>query len=181
MNDRPGGAARLVREPIPFTPSRETALLADGRLVHGTTDRYTLLVSRTGRDTTRVISAEVARVPVGDSVRRRAFESAKQGHGVVRFIAPMSRVVAESDIPTMRPLWTSLAADQRGRLWVTLPSAERASAMWDVFDSTGVLLRRVRPPVPAAMHGAWSADRFLVIDEDGDGRPFVRVYRLSVP
>ncbi len=179
VNDGPGGSPRLVREPIPFTPARASALLADGRLVHGTTDRYALVISNDGTDSTRLITADAPRVPVADSARLRAWEAANQGHGVARFVQPMRRVISESDIPSSRPLWSSIATDQRGRLWVALPSPERAMAAWDVFDSTGALMGRVRPPVPAAMRGTWSSDRLLVIDEDAEGRPVVRVYRLT--
>ncbi len=173
------GDARVVREPIPFLPAREMAIRVDGLLVHGVTDRYELIVSSNGLDSLRVISSVAPAVEIADTTRQRAYERARAGHGVRAFVAPMSRVVQLSDIPRMRPLWSALHADSWCRIWVSLPTASHERGRWEVFDSSGAFLGRVASMQSPLPRGAWSNERYLVIDEDAGGRPVVRVWRLD--
>jgi hypothetical protein len=175
--ERPGETQR-VREPIPFQPARVIALRPDGTMVYGSTDRFELLISRTGRDTLRHVKATASPVPISDSVRSLALERARAGHGVVAYAAPMSQLVRESDIPKTYPIWTDVEVDSWSRIWVVLPTASRRRGRWEVFDSTGAPLGRVQAPSSPLPRGHWSNGRYLVTDEDSTGRPVLRVWRL---
>lgn len=175
----PDGDARVAREPIPFVPTREVALRSDGLLLHGTTDRYEVVFSRDGIDTLRVLTSVATPIPLPDSVRERAYREARAGHGVRAFAEPMSKVVSRADIPGAHPLWSALSSDSWQRIWVTLPTSAHRRGRWDVFDSSGTYVGRAPAPKHPLPNGYWTNERFIAIDEDEDGRPVVRVWRLE--
>jgi hypothetical protein len=175
-NGEPGYQATVE---IPYAPSREAAILPSGLLVWGTTDRYRLFLSRTGRDTLRVIEALAPAVPLADSLRAEAFADARGGNGALAYAKPMSELVREGDIPRSRPLWSAVQGDGEGRLWVGLPDRDRRVARLEVFDSTGVLLGSVPSPHKRIMQGTWVAGRVVVLDEDANGRGLVRIFRID--
>jgi hypothetical protein len=54
---------------IPFTPTRVVALPPSGGILHGWTADYTIIQSRDGRDTTRLISRSWTPLPLSDARR----------------------------------------------------------------------------------------------------------------
>lgn len=176
---RQGEPAYEAVADIPFAPSFESEVLPSGAIVWGTTDRYRLIVSRNGRDTTRVIEVPVEEVAVADSVWRAAYANARAGNGVLAYQAPMAGLVKESDIPRNRPRWSALRGDDAGRLWVALPDSARRVSAFHVLDSTGALLGRVASPHPRILEGSWVAGRVLLLDETPEGRALVRVFVLD--
>lgn len=177
--DQPGGQLREATAEIPYAPTVEWSLAPAGMLVWGRTDRYQLLLSRTGRDTVRVIEAGVAAVPLSDSLRSRAFEAARTGNGVLAYAAPMAAIVRMDDIPTHRPLWSAVQGDGLGRVWVALPSADRRVARLAVFDSTGALLGELPAPHRRILEGTWFGNEVVLIDEDAEGRPVIRIFAID--
>lgn len=175
-NGEPGHQATVE---IPYSASREATVSPSGHLVWGTTDRYRIMISTTGRDTVRIIEAVAPVVPLPDSLRKAAFERSRAGNGALAYAEPMSRIVKEGDIPASRPLWSSVRVDGAGRLWVGLPDRDRSVARLEVFDSTGVLLGSVPSPHPGIMAGTWLADRVVLVDEDANGRGLVRIFRID--
>jgi hypothetical protein len=174
-----GGESRLTREPIPFAPALEATLAPSGHVVWGTTNQFRFVVSRTGTDTLRVIEGQRAAVALSDSLRTRAYELARSGNGVLAYQAPMSAIVRPDDIPTHRPLWSGLQGDPAGRLWVALPDVERRVARLAVFDSTGALLGDVPAPHARILEGSWTGDEIVLVDEDAEGRPVIRIFTLD--
>ena len=176
---RNGEAAYEATVGIPYAPRREAIVTPGGRLVWGTTDRYRVMISTTGRDTLRIIEASAPAVPLPDSLRAAAFAEARAGNGAMAYAEPMSKLVRMGDIPASRPLWSAIRVDGAGRLWVGLPDSARRVARLEVFDSTGVLLGSVPSPHPRIMAGTWLADRVVLADEDAAGRPLIRIFAID--
>jgi hypothetical protein len=174
-----GGGGRLTREPIPYAPSLEATLAPSGMVIWGTTDHFRFVVSRTGRDTLRVIEGRREAVPLTDSLRSRAYELARSGNGVLAYAAPMSALVRPDDIPHHRPVWSGLQGDPAGRLWVAVPDAARRVARLAVFDSTGALLGDLPAPHPRILEGSWTGHELVLLDEDAEGRPVIRIFALD--
>ena len=81
--------------------------------------------------------------------------------------------------PRNRPVWTALATDRARRIWVGLPGADTPVAVLDVFTPEGILLGKVPAPHPRILEGFWTRERVYLRDNDAEGRPLVRVYRVE--
>ena len=67
----------------------------------------------------------------------------------------------------------------RNNIWVSLPGDRGPHSMFQVFNPDGVLLGNV-PAVGGGkiLDGFWIRDRVYVSDEDENGLPIIRVYRI---
>ncbi len=165
-----------MRIPAPLQPALHQRYDAGGRLVYGTTDQPSLIVSRTGLDTLRIIHTTTPAMPVqaaqGDSI----FEAALAG---MEWRAEWLIEGGRDDVPAVWPAWSALSVDGNGFVWLGLPGSTGAVETAQVFDSTGVLLGTVPIPHPRLLHGAWGGDRVAVLDESDADLPIVRVFRLE--
>lgn len=95
---------------IPFASHTAYRLLRDGSILYGSTGRYQILRSRTGRDTLRMFGRTgVTGVPVPQQFRHSMFER-MTGNPSIKSVAKLS------DIPTSYPLWESLHEDSSGNI-----------------------------------------------------------------
>lgn len=166
---------------VPLQPKVIHAPRGDGTFVWGRIDRSELVVS----------------VPPGRAVRRIGFTlpviplSAEERDSIVRVATTAwpggrmgipnpdwSKVAGAKDLPAAWPPWRTLATDPAHRIWVGVPGARGALSRLLVFDPDGRLLGDVPPPHPRLFDGFWGRDHVAVPDEDAEGRPVIRIYRL---
>ncbi len=165
-----------VTLPVPLHGERMSRMRPDGMLIHGTTDRYRFILSRTGNDTVRIIDALPRRVAISaaekDSIMNAALRWAED-------TAAMRAVAKAGDIPGHWTPWTGMAVDGEGRLWVGVPGEGNPLALLQVFDSEGRLLGDVPVPHPDILKGTWTDDRVYVRSESEEGFPMIRVFRVA--
>jgi len=169
--------------PIPLTPAVSMTLEPAGGGVVGWSGAYRFFATRTGLDTTQVVTLETGPVTVTDAQRIRIRDSLVDWYGdggVDRKATDEAFKLA--DIPSTAPDFESIAVDGSGNRWVRrVGGASQDSARFDVFDSTGAYLGAV--PVPRSFGRAsqtvWGADRVATIGEDADGLPVVVVYGIE--
>lgn len=160
---------------IPLTPERATRLDRQGGLVWGDQAHYRLIVSRHGLDTARIIEAPATPLPIPDSLRRDALETA------TRELVWLKPIATLADIPVTWPAWTTFHLTDDDHLWVLRPGPRGAADTWDVFRADGALLGRVPalfPPAPGKrLH--WTTERVYQVAENGDGVPMIQVWRID--
>jgi hypothetical protein len=111
---------------------------------------------------------------------RDRFEQRMTG-APAEFVTAFKRAVEIARFPAARPPYRTFLVADDGRLWVERVNswnAERAAAVWDVFDAQGQWLSVVRVPSGAVLLDV-RADRLLASWEDEEGVPHIRVYALS--
>ena len=163
---------------IPLQPSTWRFLRADGAGVVGNTDRLSFAVLGNGKDSSRVFEAAAPRLPLSDTERDSVFETSISGQQE-QWRSALRKSAKKADLPAEWPAWTHAASDQSARLWVSLPGKRGEITRVVVFDTDGRLLGDVPPPSPKMFnHDAWSRDRLAFLDEDGEGRTVIRVFRL---
>ena len=167
----PGG---FSQSSVPFSPFNFYAFLRDGSIVYGGTDRYLMFVTRTGHDTVRMFGRtglDVIAIPA--AVRDSQFRSATQDPNI-------RAVAAESDIPRTYALWGGFSVDGNGNTWVVPGGPPWAAAKWfDVFDPSGRFLGAVPAPFAAFSFASWASNRVAVLDNDENGLPRVRIFRVD--
>lgn len=153
---------------IPFQPSLDLTPTPEGNAWWGVGDADRFILTRTGRDTLRIVETpNRPRFPV-DSTRVAEFFDPK-GFLMQVCGAEMKR----ADIPEMYPAWSSLRTDGQGNLWVARPSG------FDVYDPDGRWLGEVP-------HGYntddgwpyWNGDLILTANAEDDGGMTLRRYRI---
>jgi hypothetical protein len=164
-----GGTARYN---IPFAPVNVNRMLSDGRVIHGRTDRYEFVVSRTGADTALLFGRSgVAAVPVPKAIRDSVFADK------VRRSPQLKASASVGDLPGTYDLWNQVHEDGQGNFWVQRGRQASGAQQFDVFAASGAFLGSVpRPWSPAVT--AWAGDRVAVLDTDADDLPRVRVYKI---
>lgn len=169
-----------MRMPAPLQPSLQMRYHADGWLVYGTTDQPTLIFSRTGRDTIRIVHTTVPTTAITPAVGDSIFDS--QLHGMEwqpEWLVEGSR----KDVPAHWPAWTALSVDDSGRIWLGVPDSTGGTGTAQLFGRDGVLLGTVVVPDPALFTGSWQGNRVAIVTTGPGGEPIIRCYRLveSVP
>lgn len=156
--------------PIPFTPTRQFALDPDGTMVYGADNGLSLVYSRTGADTMRLVELPTIQpVPLGDSMRAQMLESNRAYAASIG-----GQLQGElSDIPTIMPLWHAVEVDPTGRTWV------RIAGGYLVLDKAGRFLAQVRLAGDDEITTYWSKDRMARITFDAEDRPVIDVYRVE--
>ncbi len=166
-----GGSSRYS---VPFAAQNSHGFLADGRIVYGFTDRYELLITRTGSDTARIIRREGV---AGDPVPEGAVDSIIAQR--VKYAPALAQIAKKSDVPALRSLWSGVEVDGRGNFWVQRGDYEGGRPRFDVFDPDGRFLGEVTSPFSKLWASGWAGDRVAVLDEDDAGLPRVRVFRIE--
>jgi hypothetical protein len=164
----------VVRNGIPFAGHTVRHYPADGSIVYGMTDRYELLRSTNGRDTSLIFGRTgVQGAPVASASRDSVYRAMTRDPEV-------AQVAALRDVPTTYPIWSRIATDPLGNVWVTVGGSPGESIrQFDVFDHAGRYLGAVAAPFRAAMATAWSRDRIAVLDTDENDAPRVRIYHID--
>jgi hypothetical protein len=163
---------------IPLQPSDYTRYRNDRTVVRGNTAAYTLALTDLQGDTTRVFTAPATQVAITvaqrDSIYGDVVENmSEQWRDAVKATAK------PADIPTTWPLWTSVASDPTGHVWVARPNPAGGPNLLDVFTPAGVLLGSVAAPANDVMNGYWTRDRLYVRGETDEGYPKISVYRIE--
>ena len=171
--------------PIPLTPAVSMTLNPAGGAIVGWSGAYRFFTTRTGLDTTQVVTLETGPVTVTEAQRIHLRDSLVEWYGdgeVDRKATDEAFKLA--DIPSTAPYFESIAVDGSGNCWVRrVGGTSQISARFDVFDSTGAYLGAVPVPVEfgAAWKTAWGTDNVATISEDADGLPVVVVYGVEQP
>jgi len=174
----PAGTTQRISLAIPGDPREQSVWRSDRQQVIGNTGLYRLALRRKFEDTLRIIEAQASPLTFTDAERDSVLQAtiADEPEDWREAI----RGVARADqIPATRPLWSEIATDVENRIWVGLPGPGTDVATLDVFSSSGVLLGRVPAPHPNILDGFWTRDRVYLRDVDSEGRPLVRIYRLT--
>lgn len=171
--------------PIPLTPALWIALDPAGGAVVGWSGSYRFFATRTGLDTTQIVTLETGPVTVTDAQRIHLRDSlvAWYSDGETDRKAT-DEAFNLADIPSTAPYFESIAVDGAGNRWVRrISGASQDFARFDVFDSTGAYLGAV--PVPAGFGNGWKTvwgvDRVATMVESKDGIPMVVVYGIEKP
>jgi hypothetical protein len=175
---RSGQNVSISRINIPMKANDRAEVRPDGKVVRGRNDSYRLTIGNDFTDSVRVIVASAPSLSVTDAQRDSAYQATLDAQRD-DWRDAFAEVAKLSDIPGTWPLWTSMTIDAENNIWVALPGDRGPYSMFQVFNPDGVLLGNV----PAAglggvMGGYWTRDRVYVGDEDDDGLPIIRVYRI---
>lgn len=158
---------------IPLQPGVGHILDRQGRMIWGDQRGGTFVISRTGRDTVGLFTAEESPPAIPDSVRQGAVDR------VIARNAAFTTIAKLDDVPTTYPAWRGMAVDDLNRIWVMRPGARGPANHWHVFDDTGRLLARVETPVlePERLH---ITDEFVYAleSDEATGLDVVRVYAI---
>lgn len=167
--------------PVPGHPYEMSALRQDGMLVLGRSDSMRFVVSRTGKDTVRTFEGPTKRLPVTAAEKERMIEGMVEGLPSTALQEALRKVAKPSDIPDRSNAWNGVMVDQADRTWVGLPAAKGGAAQYGVFDPSGKYLGEV--PFPASRPARlWvmGRDRMATLEENDDGLPQIRVYKLMI-
>jgi hypothetical protein len=171
---RVGAKPNVSINTIPFTPGLVSRFAPDGSFIWGFQGRYQFVISRTGRDSVRLFDYTATPVPLADSLRREAMDEYTRADRRLEGVATLQ------DIPGHYPLWSSLAVDGDGNIWVLLPGPRGEGDHWHVFTPDGVLLGTVPAPFDAVRRTYWSTDRVYQIATDPvTDLPEIRVWRIT--
>lgn len=172
-----GGSMRMT---IPFSPSQRSAFMPNGDLVHAWTGDYRIMIGRSAADTSRIVS--LAAMPV----ERRREERAAM---LEQLIAPNEKnwgpkvreVFKLDDIPATATPFENITVDPAGAIWAQVYTGDTLAAHYDVFDSTGAYLGRVRAPWPPQGGSlSWGSPEIVVrLGENEDGYPEITRYRVE--
>lgn len=170
----PGGATGSSSYTIPFAAANRNVRLRDGTMLHGRTDRYEFLVTRTGRDTVRVFGRTDAKaVPIPDAYRDSVY------HARVDRNERLHSVAKESDVPRTFAVWDDLNVDGAGNFWVSAGGGHSGASRFDVFAPGGAYLGSVASPWRTGERTSWAGDRVAVLDVDANDLPRIRVFRIQ--
>jgi 6-bladed beta-propeller protein len=125
---------------VPFDPSPVSIVDPAGGFWMARTDAYRVVHRTETGDTTLVIEADVAGLPVTDADKDRYIEVAGERGPDQR------RVAAEvaGFMPSSKPVLASLRVDDEGLLWVQRVVAGGETPLYDIFDRGGEYLGSVR-------------------------------------
>lgn len=165
---------------IPYSPHEVVAFTAAGRLLYGWSADYRWAELGFGRDTARLVSKDWTPVERPEPIRRARFDTLA-GYASRRFgEAEVNRVFDFSDIPVNAQAMQNLESDPAGRVWVSIFTGDTVYSHYDVFDSTGAWLGRLRAPWHAHEQVTWrTADEVLTRGETEEGYPMLRIWRMQ--
>ena len=175
------------RAVIPFTPRREVTAPPGGGLLTGWPTEYTIVLSRTGRDSARIFARSWTPPPISSA--RRAAETARYRDFIIKHRqnlggveqSEIDRVFREGDLPPTAPAYVGLATDDAGTIWVTTdPGDDSLHTHFDLFTAEGIWLGAVRAPTRLRPYGmtAWTREAVYSIQQTTEGLPVVKRYRV---
>lgn len=186
---RPDGTA-VFSMTIPFMPQAVEAVDPHGGLVTGYSNEYVLRRSRDGRDTVALFGRTFTPVPITPEERATAIETrvsmAIETSGGAADEISVRKELDPSQIPANHPAFNGLGlyVDRAGRTWVRRSLPDSLNVHFDLFSAEGVWLDELTVASPlwastAYRPIAFSSTHLALLDEDADGLPLIRVFRLS--
>ncbi len=172
-----GGSMRMT---IPFTPSQRAAFMPNGDLVHAWTGEYRIMIGRNATDTARIIS--LASLPVERPREERAARLEEIIGPNEKNWGPQVREVFKlDDIPATATPLENIMVDPAGAIWAEVYRGDTLATDYDVFDSAGAYLGRVRAPWPRLSGSlSWGSPDIVVrLGENEDGYPEITKYRVE--
>ncbi len=165
---------------IPLAPGMERVINPAGGFLSGWSERYELVTSSNGRDTSRVFGRTWAPTPISETRRQSIADSAIQSVGKFWGEEAARAEIHASDVPVAAPAFTGLGVDGAGNSWVLVDPRDDKNHTWfDVFDSTGVYLGQVTgAPGLVAWRMVWSGDRMLAYIVGAEGEPAVVEFEI---
>ncbi len=169
--ERPG---MFVSATVPFTPSLVWSFDPRGYIWLGTTTPYRIYQARLRGDTVRIIERAHEPVPVTSDEK----DSAVAG---MKWFTDQGGKVDASRIPDVKPAFDGFFLDDRGYLWVEPVVKQEQGRAFDVFDTEGRYLGRVRSGFRLLVHPAPTVhgDRLYGLTEDENGIPYVVRARIA--
>lgn len=156
---------------IPFQPRLDLAPTPDGMAWYGVSDADRFVLTRTGRDTLRIVETPSRpRFPIDTTTVNTML---KPDGFMMRLCGPaLNRGV----FPSGRPAWGSLTVDGRNNLWVHRPASYGRA--FDVYDSNGVWLGEVSSPITGDENDYWQGDVVMSVATGDNGDFILRRYRI---
>jgi hypothetical protein len=162
---------------IPMKANDQAEIRPDGMVVRGRNDSYRLVMGNDYADTVRVIVSSAPSLSVTDAQRDSAYQATLDDVDE-DWRDAFAEVAKLSDIPGSWPLWTRMTVDRENNLGVALPGDRGPYTKLQVFNPDGVLLGDVPAVNAPIFNGFWTRDRIYVGDEDENGLPIIRVFRI---
>jgi len=172
--------------PVPMTPQAHYVVEPRGGLLTGWSGEYSIRVSRDGQDSVAVFGRQWSPVAIDAAERDRLHEAAVRG--VTQNNSRWDEVsVRESFdrslIPSSRPAFEFLHADEAGRRWVRLSQGDTTRVAFDVFDAEGRWLDSLSVTRQLWIGSSFGPTDFgarevAIATEGEDGRPLIRVFAI---
>lgn len=172
---------------VPLTPSAIEAVDPTGGLVTGYGAEYRLRRTGDGRDTVALFGRSMPSDPVSEAektalVEARIAQQIERDRDLDETV--LRKAFDGAMIPDTRPAFTALHVDRAGRTYVRRSSPDSAAVHLDLFDANGVWLDELTLASPNWAQNAYlplsfGTDLLAIADEDADGLPIVRIYRLE--
>jgi hypothetical protein len=160
--------------PVPFAATPSWAVLPNGAMISGRTDRFEFTVTRTGRDTLLLFGrSDVRSMPLDTSAFREALQS------MTRQLSIPDSLTRQMPRPLNWPLWTDVTVDNAGYVWVVVQDPVNHGFYYSIFSQAGYYLGYVRGYFSTFNGVMWQGDRAVWIGYDAQRRPIVRVYQVN--
>ena len=126
----------------------------------------------------RRFSAPAPTIWITEAQRDSIFEAEVAGVGE-QWEKSVREIAKPSQLPTTWPKWSGIAVDRASRIRIARPAAKGAASVLDVFPTDGILLGSVPAPDPKILEGFWTSSRVYLKDENAEGLPRIRVFRID--
>ncbi len=165
---------------IPFTPGQRSTFAPNGDLVHAWTGDYRIAIGRNAADTARVITLTSAPVERPEAERREYLESRLVVPNEKNWGPKVRQTFKFEDIPATATPFENLMVDPAGAVWAQVYTGDTLATAYDVFDSTGAYLGRIKAPWQPSRAVSWGSPELAVrIEENEDGYPQITTYRVE--
>jgi hypothetical protein len=172
----PSGGIRIG---IPYTGHDVAGFTESGHLLHGWSDRFGWTEQDMQGDTVRIVTRDWAPAERPEAVRRARFDTMVSGLSRNFGEANVRAALHYDDMPATAEAMLGIESDAAGRIWVQVFTGDTLHTDYDVFDSSGALLGRVKAPWPPREWVQWrTVSEVLTEGETTDGFPMLRIWKL---
>ncbi|MGH7699372.1 MAG: efflux RND transporter permease subunit, partial [Gemmatimonadales bacterium] len=160
---------------VPYAPFQLRYIDRRGYLWSGLSAPYRIHQSHLGGDTIRIVEKAYEPIPVSAEDKDSAVARLK-------WFTDQGGKIDPSRIPDVKPALDDYFVDDRGNLWVDpVTGREDDDRVFDLFDSEGRYLGRVRSDFPIAGEPVFRGDRLYAVTRDEDDIPYVVRVRIVRP
>ena len=93
---------------------------------------------------------------------------------------PLRETFKLDDIPATATPFENIMVDPAGAIWAQVYTGDTLATHYDVFDSTGVYLGRVKAPWQPSRAVSWGSPELAArIEENEEGYPQITTYRIE--
>ena len=165
---------------IPYSPHEVIGFSPAGHALHGWSSTYQWTEFTQQGDTVRIVSRDWTPVERPEAIRRARFDTMVKQASRNFGEAAVRSAFHFGDIPAEAEAMRDIESDPAGRIWVSVFTGDTLHREFEVFDSSGVLLGRVRSPWPATEFvQSRTANEVLTEGETAEGFPMLRIWRLQ--